>query len=172
MTSALSYILVSTTSFVAGMFALLGYMIFRLMQNVGWDKSNLTNALRVLSHIILHPLDFTRMFYLNHEQLALLIEAGLAGGPLISNQRPFWYVGDDELSEVVGTRSPSNSVTSLSVTDAQYFKEKYEAIHTELMIERGLLPKDFKRTSGYDLAAQDGLAENETADDPLTEGAK
>lgn len=76
--------------FLLGVFVLLGYILKRMMGNKGWDDSNITNALRLLSHVTLHPEDFGKMWYLT--------EMGLP------TKRPFWYVDRDELSEVVETR--------------------------------------------------------------------
>jgi hypothetical protein len=72
-------------SIVLGWVSLLSYMILRMMRNPGWDDSNITNALRILSHVVLHTEDFGKMYYPN-------------------GKRPFWYVDKDELSEVVKTR--------------------------------------------------------------------
>jgi len=68
-----------------GMFILLGYMIKRMLGSSGWDDSNMTNALRVLSHCVTHPDDFGKMQYPN-------------------GTFPFWYINKDEFSEVVKTR--------------------------------------------------------------------
>lgn len=51
----------------------------------GWDDSNMTNAIRLWCHVIAHPGDFLRMKY----------EDGT---------KPFWYLSEDEFSEVVKTR--------------------------------------------------------------------
>lgn len=72
-------------AFLAGMMSILGYVLYRMMQNPDWDDSNLTNALRLLSHVTLHPMDFPKMQYPD-------------------GSRPFWYVTKDEFSEVVKTR--------------------------------------------------------------------
>ena len=77
--------LVWVSGAVLGMVALLAYILSRMMKNPGWDDSNLTNALRLLSHVSLHPEDFARMQYPD-------------------GSRPFWYVTKDEFSEVVKTR--------------------------------------------------------------------
>jgi len=88
--------------FVAGVFALLGYMIWRMMRNDGWDDSNLTNALRLLSHVVLHPNDFGKMYYLTDIQLDILRQSMTAYDPPII--KPFWYISEDELEGVVKTR--------------------------------------------------------------------
>jgi len=81
---------IGVMSFGMGVFSLLIYLIWRMMRNPGWDDSNMTNALRLLSHVVLHPTDFGRMYYISKE--------GVIG------KRPFWYVSKDELSEVVKSR--------------------------------------------------------------------
>ena len=50
-----------------------------------WDDSNMTNILRVLSHLATHPDDFGKMQY----------EDG---------SKPFWYLDKDEFTDVVKTR--------------------------------------------------------------------
>jgi hypothetical protein len=95
-------IMIAGFSFISGAIVLLAYILKRMMGNTGWDDSNITNALRLLSHVTLHPEDFGKMYYLTSEQLTLILQSGTAyDNPPI---KPFWYVGDDELSEVVGTR--------------------------------------------------------------------
>lgn len=84
--------------FVAGAVGLLFYMLSRMVGSDGWDDSNITNALRLIVHAVLHPEDFVKMFYLTEEQLALLREHGL------EPKKPFWYLPFDEISEVVKTR--------------------------------------------------------------------
>lgn len=68
-----------------GIFILLGYMIWRMLSSSKWDDSNITNALRALSHVVAHPDDLGKMMY----------EDGTY---------PFWYINKDEFSEVVKTR--------------------------------------------------------------------
>jgi hypothetical protein len=89
-------------SFMAGAMFLLAYILHRMMGNSGWDDSNITNALRLLSHVTLHPEDFGKMYYLTSDQLnAILLSNTAYDNPPI---RPFWYVSKDELSEVVDSR--------------------------------------------------------------------
>ena len=71
--------------FILGIFVLLAYMIKRMLGSNGWDDSNITNALRLISHTVAHPEDFGKMQY----------EDGT---------KPFWYISKDEFSEVVNTR--------------------------------------------------------------------
>jgi hypothetical protein len=88
-------------SFLSGVFILLGYMLWRMMRNDGWDDSNITNALRLLSHVTLHPEDFAKMYYLSDDQIIRLLTTATEGDAL---KAPFWYVNKDELSEVVDSR--------------------------------------------------------------------
>ncbi len=84
--------IVSILSFLVGIVLTFGYQLKRLMDNDDWDDSNLTNAMRLLSHVVLHPMDFHKMYYLDED-----------GNPSV---QPFWYITKDELSEVVVTRPP------------------------------------------------------------------
>ena len=92
-------ILIAVGFFFLGVFSLLGYIIWRMMRNDGWDDSNITNALRLLSHVTLHAEDFAKMYYLEKDEAAAY--RGTHGS---YPKRPFWYVDKDELSEVVETR--------------------------------------------------------------------
>lgn len=76
--------------FLLGLFSFLAYFIWRMLRSDGWDDSNVTNAVRLLIHVALHPEDFGRMWYVDEDGYA--------------DARPFWYVGHDELSEVVDSR--------------------------------------------------------------------
>jgi len=102
MMTAIAVVLVFVGGLVLGVMSLLGYMIWRLMRNAEWDDSNITNALRLLSHVVLHPGDFGRMYYLSDRALQTLFEAREMAA--INFHRPFWYINKDELSEVVKTR--------------------------------------------------------------------
>ena len=97
------------SGFILGVFSLLGYMVWRMLRSDGWDDSNITNALRVLSHVVLHPEDFGRMFYLREvqqsERGATPVQFG--GLNIMYLRRPFWYINKDEITEVVKTRSPN-----------------------------------------------------------------
>lgn len=75
-----------------GVLVLLGYILHRMMRNNGWDDSNITNAVRLLSHCTLHAEDFGKMWYHND-----------SGEPEF---RPFWYISEDEFEGVVKTRPP------------------------------------------------------------------
>ena len=97
--SYLVVLLLLLAGFSMGTLGLLAYIVVRMMRNEGWDDSNLTNALRLLSHVCLHPKDFGKMYYLNERQMRDIYLTG-TDEPI----RPFWYVSKDELSEVVKTR--------------------------------------------------------------------
>ena len=76
--------------FLFGLFFFIGFGAKRALSSPNWDSSNLTNWLRLLAHVFLHPEDFGRMYYVDKE--------GVIG------KRPFYYIDKDELSEVVKTR--------------------------------------------------------------------
>jgi hypothetical protein len=88
--------LVWFSGFLLGIMALLFYILWRMMRSDGWDDSNITNALRLLSHVALHPEDFGKMYYLT----------GFDGESAHIDRRPFWYVSKDEFEGVVKTRPP------------------------------------------------------------------
>lgn len=60
----------------------LAYCVARMLNADGWDKSNVLNALRVLSYVVMHP-----------GRLGSLTDP--------DGHRPFWYVAHDEFSEIV-----------------------------------------------------------------------
>ena len=88
--------------FFFGVFALLGYMIWRIMRNLNVDKSNITNAVRLLSHVVLHPHDFGKMYYVPDIMLIELDRIGYGAEDL--GRRPFWYMSEDEFEGVVKSR--------------------------------------------------------------------
>ena len=104
MSIAIAIILLVITSTLFGVTLLLSYMAARLMKNIHWDQSNITNALRLLSHVVMHPNDFGKMYYLTDVQLQILKERSVYNEPNNPPKRPFPYVGLDELSQVVRTR--------------------------------------------------------------------
>lgn len=75
---------------IFGAGGLLVYMIERMMKDHGMDHSNRTNAIRLLSHVVMHPFDFYYMYYFNSVS--------------DSRRKPFWYLTHDEISEVVKSR--------------------------------------------------------------------
>ena len=93
-------------AWLAGALMLLAYILHRMMKNKEWDDSNITNALRLLSHVCLHPEDFGRMFYLQEvsPETKGATPAQVGNSSIVYLKRPFWYVSKDELSEVVETR--------------------------------------------------------------------
>ena len=93
-------ILLGVIIFLAGAFALLGYVVLRMLRNSAWDDSNITNALRVIAHITVHPEDLGEMYYLTTDERNLLDTNDY------DPKKPFWYINKDELSEVVDTRPP------------------------------------------------------------------
>ena len=93
---ALAILSLVVTSTLFGVTLLLSYMVTRMLRSDGWDKSNMTNALRLISHMVMHPEDFAHMYYTSFRD-------NESGGYFI--RRPaFPYVNQDELSEVVATR--------------------------------------------------------------------
>lgn len=78
-----------------GAFGLLGYIVLRMLRSDGWDDSNIFNALRLLSHVAIHPEDFGRMWYVtyvDHEAVPF--------------ERPFHYLSEDEFETIVESRPP------------------------------------------------------------------
>ena len=80
---------------------LLSYMVWRMLRSDGWDKSNATNALRLISHAVAHPEDFNHMYY-------TVLSAG--GKTRLASRKAFPYLGLDEFKGVVKTR-PSETET-------------------------------------------------------------
>ncbi len=108
----LADILIVLTAWIAGVVSMLGYIIWRMMGRDGWDDSNITNALRLLSHVTLHPVDFGKMYYLSTKQVETISEMDKGQWGQIPKigmlKRPFWYVDKDEMSEVVQSRPNAN----------------------------------------------------------------
>lgn len=106
MINAAVFGIVILLSFLMGAFAFFGYMLWRMMRNDGWDDSNITNALRLVSHVTLHAEDFGKMFYLKEVPASSVgaTAAQVGGSEVIFLKRPFWYVGEDEFDGVVKTR--------------------------------------------------------------------
>jgi hypothetical protein len=92
---ALAILSLVVTSALFGVTLLLSYLVTRCLRSDGWDKSNMTNALRLLSHVVLHPEDFAHMYY-------TVRSAGEYGR--VVSRKAFPYINQDELSEVVKTR--------------------------------------------------------------------
>jgi len=79
--------------FLLGLLFFIGYGAYRAVGSDGWDDSNILNWLRLLSHVIMHPEDFARMFYLTLEQEDMIVMSGQ------NPERPFDYINKDEFSE-------------------------------------------------------------------------
>jgi hypothetical protein len=71
-------------SFLFGALMLPALLFLRARRDGSWDDSNIFNMYRVVAHLTTRPGDFGKMFY----------EDG---------RRPFWYINEDEFSEVVKT---------------------------------------------------------------------
>lgn len=76
--------------FLLGLLAFIAYGAYRAVGSDGWDDSNILNWLRLLSHVVMHPEDFAKMWYVD--------ENG------VRTRRPFDYIDKDEFSEVVKSR--------------------------------------------------------------------
>lgn len=68
-----------------GLFLFIGYVAHRALKSPKWDDSNLTNVIRLIAHVALHPEDFGKMTYPD-------------------GSYPFWYINKDEFEGVVKTR--------------------------------------------------------------------
>lgn len=95
MTEALSHLVTALLGVISGVTLLLSYMVWRMLRSDGWDKSNATNALRLISHAVAHPEDFGHMYY-------TVLSAG--GRTRLASRKAFPYLLQDEFSEVVKTR--------------------------------------------------------------------
>jgi hypothetical protein len=93
--TALAIVLGFVTSVAFGVTLLLSYMVARMLRADGWDKSNMTNALRLIAHMTMHPEDFVHMYYTVRTA---------SGMNRIVSRKAFPYLNQDELSEVVKTR--------------------------------------------------------------------
>lgn len=80
----LTIIITALLFYILGILSLFGYALYRGRKST-WDDSNIINAIRFYAHVILHPGDFTEMYYKD-------------------GRKPFWYLSKDEFSEVVKTR--------------------------------------------------------------------
>lgn len=75
-------------SFILGIvigILLVPLVIYFRARKGAWDDSNFFNVLHVICHLALHPSDFTKMRYSD-------------------GKNPFWYLTEDEYSEVLKTR--------------------------------------------------------------------
>lgn len=81
--------------FLLGLLAFIVYGAYRAVGSDGWDDSNVLNWIRLLSHCVMHPEDFARMWYVD-------VDKGTGEVTLV--KRPFDYIDKDEFSEVVKSR--------------------------------------------------------------------
>lgn len=81
----MSLIVVALLAFLLGLLCCPLVIFFRARKCDQWDKSNMFNIYRVVAHLATHPDDFGKMYYDNGE-------------------KPFWYIDDDEFTDVVKTR--------------------------------------------------------------------
>lgn len=86
--------------FLLGFWLFMIYFIWRMLRSDDWDDSNITNAVRLLSHVALHPEDFGKMYYIPSAAMDVLIRFNHHR----DLKRPFHYISKDELSEVVDSR--------------------------------------------------------------------
>lgn len=80
--------------FISGALGLIGYGAYRGTKSDGWDDSNPLNWIRLFSHVVVHPEDFARMYYLNAEEMRVFKET--FGIEPVS---PFPYISKDEFAE-------------------------------------------------------------------------
>lgn len=80
---AMTYLAV-TSAFVLGLLLFPAVLFIRARRSDNWDRSNIFNMYRVVAHLAIRPADFGDMHYPD-------------------GSRPFWYIGQDEFSEVVRT---------------------------------------------------------------------
>lgn len=81
----MSYLIVVLLAFLLGLLCCPLVIFLRARKCDQWDKSNMFNIYRVVAHLATHPDDFGKMYYDNGE-------------------KPFWYIDDDEFTDVVRTR--------------------------------------------------------------------
>ena len=81
----MSYVIICILSLIVGILLCPIVIFLRARKCEGWDNSNMTNILRVFSHLATHPDDFAKMQY----------EDGT---------KPFWYLSGDEFTDIVRTR--------------------------------------------------------------------
>jgi len=84
----MSSILIAVSFFILGVIAMPFLLFLRARKDKSWDDSNMTNIIRLVAHIATHPSDFGKMRFEN-------------------GTRPFWYISEDEFSEVTKTRPDS-----------------------------------------------------------------
>lgn len=80
----MTYVLLFLIGVIIGVL-LVPLIIYLRGRRSDWDDSNIFNVFRVLCHLALHPADFVLMQYPD-------------------GRKPFWYLTEHELSEVVNSR--------------------------------------------------------------------
>jgi hypothetical protein len=81
----MEYILIAFAFFVLGIISFPFLAFLRARSDREWDDSNITNMIRLLSHVIAHPSDFAKMQYPD-------------------GKKPFWYLDKDEFADIVNSR--------------------------------------------------------------------
>lgn len=81
----MSYIIICVLSIILGVLLCPIVIFLRARKCDQWDSSNMTNILRVFSHLATHPDDFAKMQYPD-------------------GKKPFWYLSGDEFTDIVKTR--------------------------------------------------------------------
>ena len=85
-----------------GWIVLVGAATQRAVTSRGWDDSNITNWLRMFSHLVVHPGDFFHAWYT--KKVVVYGKFGAEQTVRIATRRVGWYASKDELSEVVSVR--------------------------------------------------------------------
>lgn len=81
----MSYILIALSFFVLGVISFPFLVFLRARKDDSWDDSNMTNMIRLISHVVAHPSDFAKMQYSD-------------------GKKPFWYLDKDEFGDIVNSR--------------------------------------------------------------------
>jgi hypothetical protein len=81
----MAYILIAISFFILGIISFPFLVFLRARKDDSWDDSNVTNMIRLLSHVVAHPSDFAKMQYPD-------------------GKKPFWYLDKDEFSDIVNSR--------------------------------------------------------------------
>ena len=81
----MAYIIIAISFFILGIISFPFLVFLRARRDDSWDDSNVTNMIRLLSHVVAHPSDFAKMQYPD-------------------GKKPFWYLDKDEFSDIVNSR--------------------------------------------------------------------
>ena len=85
-----------------GLLLFIGLATYRAVTSGEFDDSNITNWLRMVAHLILHPGDFAFAWYA--KRVTLYDKEGKLQIVRVATRRVGWYVNKDELSDVVDVR--------------------------------------------------------------------